>query len=104
MAAIIVLSVAISAGAQTVGYAVLTPDENAPAPLGAEVFSYSTPDGTLISQAGVESSRPMPSGRIFVDESDSYTGLALVNVTDTDATAPGEDFIGVPALTPLERL
>ncbi len=86
MAVTVVLSIAICATAQDVSYAVLNPDANVPIPLGAELFSYSTPDGTLISQAGVESSRLMTSGRIFVDESDSYTGLGLVNVTETDAT------------------
>ena len=62
-----------------VGYTLLTAESGSTAPVAAALFSFSTPNGILVSQAGVAATEPIPAGRIFVDEADTQTGLALVN-------------------------
>ena len=56
----------------------ITPEAGTPAPAGAALFSYTNSDGILISQAGVEAAKPISSGRVFVDEVGTKTGLAMV--------------------------
>src|SRR5262249_22867119 len=46
---------------------------------GTVLFSYSNSQGVLVSQAGVGSTDPILSSRIFVNEGATTTGLALVN-------------------------
>src|SRR5207249_11421744 len=62
-----------------VGYAILTADSGSTAPVAAALFTFSNPNGILVSQAGVAATEPIPAGRIFVDEADTQTGVALVN-------------------------
>jgi sugar lactone lactonase YvrE len=71
--------------AQT-GYLIVTPDAGSPRFISTELFSYSN-NGVLVSQAGVDSAEPIRSGRIFVEESDVRTGLALVNPATMNASA-----------------
>src|SRR6266516_4872004 len=60
-------------------YIILTADSGSTAPVAAALFSFSNPNGILVSQAGVAATEPITAGRIFVDEADTQTGLALVN-------------------------
>ncbi len=64
-----------------VGYAVVQASPGGNVPLGTALFSYTNPDGVLVSQAGVDAGTPTSAGRIFVDESDAKTSIALVNPT-----------------------
>jgi sugar lactone lactonase YvrE len=68
------------------GYTTLTADPGAPQPAGAALFSYTNPDGVLVSQAGVGASTLIQSGRIFIDEAGALTGIALVNPSAQDAS------------------
>jgi sugar lactone lactonase YvrE len=68
------------------GYTTLTPDSGSPAPAGAALFSYTNPDGVLVTQAGVGASALIQSGRILVDEAGSRTGIAMVNPSGEDAS------------------
>lgn len=68
------------------GYTVLAADPGAPPPAGAALFSYTSGDGVLVSQAGVGASGLIQSGRIFVDESGALTGIALVNPAAQNAS------------------
>ncbi len=69
-----------------VGYTTITTDSGSLLPVGAALFSYSNPDGLLVSQAGVAACVPLQSGRIFVDESGPQTGIALANVSSQSAS------------------
>ena len=62
-----------------VGYAVLTAAAESRVPVGAALFSWTNAQGVLVSQAGVASTEPVRSGRIFVDEAGTRTSLVLVN-------------------------
>src|SRR5262245_20024532 len=62
-----------------VGYALVAADGSSAVPVGTALFSYTNFDGVLVSQAGVGASEPISSGRIFVDEAGTQTGIALVN-------------------------
>src|SRR6266568_4413064 len=68
-----------------VGYTILTADSGSTAPVAAALFSFSNPNGILVSQAGVAATEPITAGRIFVDEADTQTSIALVNPSATDA-------------------
>src|SRR5436190_13771358 len=69
-----------------VGYTTLVPDTGTAAPVGTALFSYTNAGGILVSQAGVGASEPIRSGRIFVDEAGTQTGIALVNSSGSDAS------------------
>jgi hypothetical protein len=51
-------------------------------PVGTTLFTYTNSDGVMVSQAGVGSVEPIATGRIFVDERGSQTGIALVNTSN----------------------
>ncbi len=63
----------------SVGYAVLLPNAGTSSPAASALFGYSNASGVLVSEAGVGAAEPMRSGRIFVDETETSTGVALVN-------------------------
>src|SRR5262245_57978181 len=69
----------------TVGYAVVTADSGNPAPVGVALFTYTNSAGTLVSQAGVGLSEPIPNGRLFVDENGARTAIALANAYSQDS-------------------
>src|SRR5438046_255105 len=49
-----------------VGYAILTTDSGSTAPVAAALFTFSNPNGVLVSQAAVAATEPISAGRIFV--------------------------------------
>jgi sugar lactone lactonase YvrE len=69
-----------------VGYTLITADTGTVLPVGTALFSYTNPSGVLISQAGVGAAQPALSGRIFVDEAGTRTGIALVNPSPSSAS------------------
>lgn len=80
LAAVIGLAVWVAAQTQTqVGYCVLTSDVGSSVPVGSALFSYRNSSGVLVSEAGVGAAEAIRSGRIFVDEIGTRTGIALVN-------------------------
>ena len=68
-----------------VGYTVVRLDEGTQMPVGTAVFSFTNPDGVLVTEAGVGAVEPIARGRIFVDEVGTRTGVALVNPATTTA-------------------
>ncbi len=62
-----------------VGYTLVSPGQGTAAPVGSALFSYTNAQGVLVSQAGVGASEPILSGRLFVDQVGTDTGIALVN-------------------------
>jgi hypothetical protein len=69
-----------------VGWVKLTPDEGTSTPVGSGVFGYN-PGSTLESESGIPSSTATTHARVYVDLSGNHnTGLAFVNVADTDAS------------------
>jgi hypothetical protein len=68
-----------------VGYTLLTADPGTSVPVGSALFSFTNPQGILVSQAGVAAAEPILSGRIFVDETGTQTGIALVNPSQQEA-------------------
>jgi sugar lactone lactonase YvrE len=60
------------------GYAVVTPEPGSTAPSGSAVFRYKK-DNSIVTEAGIGATSPTTLARIFVDNVDSYTGVALVN-------------------------
>src|SRR6185369_7573985 len=64
----------------------MSPAVGASVPAAAALFTYTNSQGVLVSQAGVEASEPIASGRIFVDQNGTRTGLALVNPSTSGAT------------------
>lgn len=69
-----------------VGYTLLTADPGTSVPVGSALFSFTNPQGILVSQAGVAAAEPILSGRIFVDETGTQTGIALVNPSQQEAS------------------
>lgn len=67
------------------GYTILTPDAGNGVPVASALFTYTNSSGVLVSQAGVGASEPVRSGRIFVDEAGTKTGIALANSSSQDA-------------------
>ncbi len=67
------------------GYALVTPDAGYTSPTGSAVFRYSR-NGSLVTEAGVSSTPATTSARIYVDNADSYTGVAIANREDQAAT------------------
>lgn len=65
---------------------VISADPGAILPIGAALFSYINNDGILVSQAGVGAVQSFQSGRIFVDERGTQTGIALANPSAQTAT------------------
>src|SRR6266404_4836349 len=70
-----------------VGYTVLTVDAGNSIPMGSALFTYRNSSGVFVSEAGVGSADLMRSGRIFVDEAGTKTGVALVNPSPQSSTA-----------------
>jgi sugar lactone lactonase YvrE len=68
------------------GYTVLTATVGNTIPVGSALFSYTNSSGVLVTQAGIGAAEPIRSGRIFVDEAEAQTGIALVNDSPQDAT------------------
>ena len=66
-------------GQLRVGYAVLSPSTGNGIPTGSALFSYTNTNGILVSEAGVAASPAIRSGRIFVDEFETRTTIALAN-------------------------
>src|SRR5262245_21556091 len=88
--AILLAVVSVSVRSQSslqVGYAIIAADPGMSLPVGTALFSYTNASGVLISQAGVGAVQPALSGRIFVDESGTQTGIALANPSPQRATA-----------------
>jgi len=82
-----VLSFAQGQARLQVGYTVMTANPGTTVPVATALFSYTNPAGVLVSQAGVAAAEPIASGRIFVDESGTRTGIALVNPSERAASA-----------------
>ena len=68
-------------GQLQVGYATIEVQEGA-APAAAALFQFQN-DGIVISEAGVPATLPIHRGRIFVDQRNTSTGLALANPFDS---------------------
>jgi sugar lactone lactonase YvrE len=68
------------------GYAVLTGNVGTSTPVASALFTFSNPQGIIVSQAGVGSAPPVLRSRIFVDERGTRTGIALANATTQPAT------------------
>lgn len=62
-----------------VGYLVVESGDGSPVPVGVALFSFSNQDGILVSEAGVGAVETLNSGRIFVDQRGTLTGLAMAN-------------------------
>ena len=62
-----------------VGYSVVRLDSGTGIPVGTAVFSFKNGEGVLVTEAGVGAVEPVIRGRVFVDEVDTRTGVALVN-------------------------
>jgi len=87
--AALVLGLAYVAHAQTsiqVGYATLTADSGNRVPVASALFAYRNSADVLISEAAVGGTEPIRSGRIFVDEAGTQTGIALANPSSESAT------------------
>ena len=69
-----------------VGYAVIQADEGTPIPIVSALFQFRNEAGVLISEAGIEAVDAIASGRIFVDQDGTRTGVALVNSSPDPAT------------------
>ncbi|MBP1602595.1 MAG: hypothetical protein H6Q06_2746, partial [Acidobacteria bacterium] len=75
-----ILSVSLFSQSQIqVGFTIMNAEPGSVAPVGSALFTYTNPSGTLVSQAGVAGVTPFSSGRIFVDQAGTFTGLALAN-------------------------
>ena len=57
------------------GYTVVRLTEGTQMPVGTAVFSFTNPDGVLVTEAGVGAVEPIARGRIFVDEVGTRTGV-----------------------------
>jgi sugar lactone lactonase YvrE len=82
------LALALLAQSQSqlqVGYAVVTASAGSGTPVGSVLFSFTNPDGVLVSQAGVGGAEPLTAALVFVDEAGTQTALALANAGDQDA-------------------
>ncbi len=60
-----------------VGYTVIEAEEGTPLPIASALFQFRNQDGVLVSEAGIEGVDPIGRGRIFVDQGDTRTGVAL---------------------------
>ena len=67
------------------GWVRLIPDAGTSSPIGTGVFSYN-PAGVLVAESGVPAAAATTHARVYVDLSGRHnTGLAIVNVADTNA-------------------
>ena len=64
-----------------VGYTVIRAEEGTPLPIASAVFQFRNQNGVLVSEAGIEAVEPIGWGRIFVDQGDTRTGVALANAS-----------------------
>ena len=89
-----------------VGYSVLRPDGGSASLAASALFEYRNAAGVLVSEAGVGAAEPMRSGRIFVDETETATGVALVNANAQAASVALilRDFQGVEVNRTTRRL
>jgi hypothetical protein len=68
------------------GWIYLTPDSGNPTPIGSAVLG-NNPVDILVSETGVSSTTSTTHARVYVDLSNNHNiGLAISNVTDTDAS------------------
>lgn len=67
--------------APPVGYAEFTPDPGEVGPTASALFRLEM-DGGLVSEAAVDAAPPIRRGRIFVDQTESLTGVAIANPSD----------------------
>ncbi len=70
-----------------VGYAILSSARGEALPVAAALFSYRNGNDVLVAEAGVAAVSPSPSGRLFVDQRDTRTGVAFAN--------PGQEPVGL---------
>ena len=64
-----------------VGYTVIRAEEGTPLPIASAIFQFRNEEGDLVSEAGIEAVEPIGWGRIFVDQGDTRTGVALANAS-----------------------
>jgi len=87
VATALVLSVSLFSQSQIqVGFTIMNADPGSVVPVGSALFTYTNPSGILVSQAGVGGVEPFRSGRIFVDEAGTFTGIALANPSSATAS------------------
>ncbi len=85
--ALLALVPSVSSQAQPqVGYGVLTAAPGSRLPVASALFSFRTARAGVVAEAGVGAVAPIRSGRIFVDETSTSTGLALVNSSAASIT------------------
>jgi hypothetical protein len=65
-----------------VGYAVLSSDAGSPLPAAAALLQATNANGVLISETCIKAVPPVQSGLLFIDESQTRTGLVLVNPSE----------------------
>ena len=83
-----ILSVSLFSQSQIqVGFTIMNAEPGSVAPVGSALFTYTNPSGTLVSQAGVAGVTPFSSGRIFVDQAGTFTGLALANPSSSSTAS-----------------
>ena len=66
-----------------VGYAVVTPEEESRTPSGSAIFQFTSGD-SVISEAGVAAVLPTTAARIFVDNVETRTGVAIANADNPE--------------------
>jgi sugar lactone lactonase YvrE len=87
LAELLVLAEYVSAqGSLEVGYSVYSADSGSSAPVGAALFRVTDSTGNVVSEAGVGAAAPVANGRVFVDETGTKMGLALVNANPNAAS------------------
>ena len=65
------------------GYAVVTPEEESRTPSGSAIFQFTSGD-SVISEAGVAAVLPTTAARIFVDNDETRTGVAIANADNPE--------------------
>src|SRR5215831_12886117 len=70
-----------------IGYALVTADSGAGAPVGSAMLSVRNGEGVLVSRAGFAGVEPTLVGWVLVDQVRGRTGIAFVNPGAIDATA-----------------
>ena len=87
VATALILSVSLFSQSQIqVGFTIMNADPGSVVPVGSALFTYTNPSGILVSQAGVGGVEPFRSGRIFVDQAGTFTGIALANPSSATAS------------------
>ncbi len=76
----------VFAQAPQAGYSVITARQGSRLPVASALFSFRF-GGVLSAEAGVPAVAPIRAGRLFVDESNGGTGVALANSSDQSVNA-----------------